>query len=85
MNDKASCHPSDVINYMKINYGVNVSYDKAWRGREIELNFIRSTLKVSYAMLPDFLDALIRSNPCIICYKYNVIEIISIGHHGNTL
>ena len=29
MNDKAPCRPSDVINYMKINHGVNLSYDKA--------------------------------------------------------
>ncbi|TYK16494.1 protein FAR-RED ELONGATED HYPOCOTYL 3-like [Cucumis melo var. makuwa] len=43
MNDKAPCCPSDVINYMKIHRGVNVSYDKAWRGREIALNFIRGT------------------------------------------
>ena len=28
MNDKTSCRSSDVINYMKINHGVNVSYDK---------------------------------------------------------
>ncbi|KAA0044975.1 uncharacterized protein E6C27_scaffold74G002830 [Cucumis melo var. makuwa] len=39
----APCCPSDVINYMKIHHGVNVSYDKAWRGREIALNFIRGT------------------------------------------
>ena len=50
MNDKAPCHPSDVINYMKINHGVNVSYDKAWRGREIALSSIRGTLEDSYAM-----------------------------------
>ena len=30
MNDKTPCRPSDVINYMKINDGVNVNYDKDW-------------------------------------------------------
>ena len=50
MNDKAPCCPFDVINYMKINHGVNVSYDKAWRGREIALSSIRGTLEDSYAM-----------------------------------
>uniref|UniRef100_A0A9I9EDL3 Transposase MuDR plant domain-containing protein n=1 Tax=Cucumis melo TaxID=3656 RepID=A0A9I9EDL3_CUCME len=29
----APCRPSDVINYMKIHHGVNISYDKALRGR----------------------------------------------------
>ncbi|KAA0035988.1 protein FAR1-RELATED SEQUENCE 2-like [Cucumis melo var. makuwa] len=43
MNDKTPCRPSNVINYMKIHHGVNVSYDKAWRGREIALNSIRGT------------------------------------------
>ncbi|KAA0037393.1 uncharacterized protein E5676_scaffold85G00290 [Cucumis melo var. makuwa] len=52
----------DVINYMKIHHRLNVSYDKAWRGREIALNSIRGTLENSYAMLSAFLDKLIRNN-----------------------
>ncbi|KAA0037431.1 uncharacterized protein E5676_scaffold1582G00160 [Cucumis melo var. makuwa] len=63
MNDNAPCRPSEVINYMKINHGVNVSYDKAWRGREIALNFIRRTLEDSYVMLSAFSDALIQNKP----------------------
>ena len=43
MNDKAPCRPFNVINYMKINRGVNVSYDKACGGHEIALNSIRGT------------------------------------------
>ncbi|KAA0067552.1 protein FAR1-RELATED SEQUENCE 2-like [Cucumis melo var. makuwa] len=62
-NDKAPCRPSDVINYMKIHHGVNISYDKAWRGREIALNSIKGTPEDSYAMLFAFSDALIRNNP----------------------
>ncbi|KAA0042312.1 protein FAR-RED ELONGATED HYPOCOTYL 3-like [Cucumis melo var. makuwa] len=61
-SENAPCHPSDVINYMKIHHGVNVSYDKAWRGREFALNSIRVTLEDSYAMLSAFSDALIRNN-----------------------
>ncbi|TYK22587.1 uncharacterized protein E5676_scaffold195G00040 [Cucumis melo var. makuwa] len=57
------CRPSDVINYMKIHHSVNISYDKAWRGREIALNSIRGTPEDSYAMLSAFSDALIRNNP----------------------
>ncbi|KAA0047595.1 uncharacterized protein E6C27_scaffold115G00630 [Cucumis melo var. makuwa] len=41
--ENAPCRPSDVIYYMKIHHGVNISYDKAWRGREIALNSIRGT------------------------------------------
>ncbi|TYK14069.1 protein FAR-RED ELONGATED HYPOCOTYL 3-like [Cucumis melo var. makuwa] len=59
--ENAPCRPSDVINYMKIHHGVNVS-NKAWRGYEIALNSIRGTSEDSYAMLSTFLDALIRNN-----------------------
>ena len=65
MNDKALCRPSDVINYMKIYHEVNVSYDKAWKGREIALNSIRCTLEDLYAMFSAFSDTLIRNNPGI--------------------
>ncbi|KAA0066504.1 uncharacterized protein E5676_scaffold572G00310 [Cucumis melo var. makuwa] len=40
---QAPCHPLNIINDMKILHGVNVSYDKALRGREIALNSIRGT------------------------------------------
>ncbi|KAA0054157.1 protein FAR1-RELATED SEQUENCE 4-like [Cucumis melo var. makuwa] len=57
-----STSSSNVINYMKIHHEVNVSYDKAWRGREIALNSIRGTPEDSYAMVSAFSDALIRNN-----------------------
>ena len=79
MNNKAPCHPFDVINYIKIHHRVNVSYDKAWRGREIALNSIRGTLKVSYVMLSALFDVLIRNNTGILNYKYVVFEIITLG------
>ncbi|KAA0046139.1 uncharacterized protein E6C27_scaffold157G00790 [Cucumis melo var. makuwa] len=50
---------------MKIHHGVIISYDKAWRGREIALNSIKGTPEDSYAMLSTFLDALIQNNPGI--------------------
>ena len=75
MNDKTPCCPSDVINYMKINHGVNVSYDKAWRRREIGLNSIRGTPEDSYAMLAAFTDALIRNNQGII-YISNIMYLL---------
>ncbi|TYK23824.1 protein FAR1-RELATED SEQUENCE 4-like [Cucumis melo var. makuwa] len=50
---------------MKIHHGVNISYDKAWRGRKIALNSIRGTPEDSYVMLSTFLDALIQNNPGI--------------------
>lgn len=48
---------------MKIHQGVNVSYDNAWRGREIALNSIRGTIEVSYVMLSAFLNAMSQNNP----------------------
>ena len=47
MNDKATCRPSNVINYIKIHHDVNVSYDKAWKGYKVALNSIRGTPEAS--------------------------------------
>ncbi|KAA0036746.1 uncharacterized protein E5676_scaffold110G00980 [Cucumis melo var. makuwa] len=63
MFDKAPCRPSDIINYMNIHPRVNISYNKAWRGRKIALNSIRGASEDSYVMLSAFLDALIQNNP----------------------
>ena len=78
MNDKAPCCPFDVINYMKINHVVNVSYDKAWRGCEIALNSIRGTPEDSYAMLAAFTGASIRNNPDIIYISNTMYSLLSI-------
>ena len=40
LKDKVHFRPHDVISYMKRHHGVNVSYNKTWRSREITLNSI---------------------------------------------
>uniref|UniRef100_A0A9I9EJM2 CACTA en-spm transposon protein n=1 Tax=Cucumis melo TaxID=3656 RepID=A0A9I9EJM2_CUCME len=44
-------------------HGVNVSYDEAWRARELALNLVRWSLESSYTLLPAFSKALIENNP----------------------
>ena len=40
---KIACRSLNVINYMKTQHGVNISYDKVWRGCELALNSIWNT------------------------------------------
>ena len=68
LNDNVSFRSHNVISYMKRHHDVNVSYDKAWRGRGIALNYIRDTLEPSHALLPAFSRGLIGKNPGILVW-----------------
>src|SRR5579859_6432845 len=48
---------------LKTELGVDITYDKAWRGRELALKRINSTHKKAYAKLPKYCENLINSNP----------------------
>ena len=69
LNDNVPFRPCDVISHMKRHHSVNVNYDKAWRGRGIALNFIRSSLESSYALLSEFSHALIEKNPGALIFQ----------------
>ena len=44
--------PREIKFDFKLKYGVDISYDKAWRAREHVLNSIRGTAEESFSRLP---------------------------------
>lgn len=55
--------PNDIISDMMENYGVSVSYEKAWRSREKAIEMVRGKPDKSYSLLPMFLYMLSKTNP----------------------
>ncbi|XP_021813085.1 uncharacterized protein LOC110756023 [Prunus avium] len=44
----------DIIKDVRQNFGVTISYSKAWRSRELALKIIRGSAEESYAILPSY-------------------------------
>ncbi|XP_038902305.1 uncharacterized protein LOC120088939 [Benincasa hispida] len=55
--------PRHIVENMRKEYGVNISYDKAWRARETAYALARGTLEESYAILHAYGEALKMENP----------------------
>ena len=55
--------PREIKHDIKLNYGVEISYDKAWRAREHALNSIRGTAEQSFSQLPSYFAMLEAKNP----------------------
>ena len=55
--------PNSIRVDMKKDYGVNMSYMKAWRCREKALGYVRGTPEDSYSKLPSYLHMLQQKNP----------------------
>ncbi|XP_022153200.1 uncharacterized protein LOC111020756 [Momordica charantia] len=55
--------PKDIIQDMRKEYGVNLSYDRAWRSSEEALRLIRGDLASSYGLLAAYGEALKIMNP----------------------
>ncbi|RVW93844.1 hypothetical protein CK203_028199 [Vitis vinifera] len=56
-------YPKDIIGDIQNKYGVQISYDKAWRAREFALNSIRGSSEESYGALPSYCYMLEQKNP----------------------
>ncbi|XP_058101667.1 uncharacterized protein LOC131245908 [Magnolia sinica] len=41
---KLTCTPKDIVDEIRREYGIKVTYDKAWRGKELALKEIRMTI-----------------------------------------
>ncbi|XP_062114150.1 protein FAR1-RELATED SEQUENCE 3-like [Humulus lupulus] len=48
---------------MKVDYGVGVTYNKAWRVKELAVDDVRGSNEESYALLPSYLHMLKLANP----------------------
>lgn len=55
--------PRSIISDFVRDYGINMSYEKAWRCREKALSYIRGTPAASYQKLPSYLYMLREKNP----------------------
>ncbi|CAL8996235.1 unnamed protein product [Prunus brigantina] len=59
---------SDIIKDVRQNFGVTISYSKAWRSRELAIKIIRGSAEESYALLPSYCYELERTNPGTLTY-----------------
>ena len=55
--------PKDIIHHMRMNYGVSVSYYKAWRAKEYVMKLLKGDADNSYALIPKFFSKLKEINP----------------------
>ncbi|XP_050211779.1 uncharacterized protein LOC126661941 [Mercurialis annua] len=62
-NFKTVYTPADIIRDMKKEYGIELTYQKAWRSKEKGLELTRGNPAESYRLLPSYLHALKSTNP----------------------
>ncbi|XP_050233550.1 uncharacterized protein LOC126682035 [Mercurialis annua] len=62
-NFKTVYTPADIIRDMKKEYGVELSYQRAWKSKEKGLDLTRGNPAESYQLLPSYLHALKTTNP----------------------
>ena len=55
--------PRDITTNIRKQYGVEISYKKAWRARELTLGSIRGSPKESDSVLPSYYYVLKEKNP----------------------
>ena len=55
--------PADIVKDMKTNFGVDITYWKAWAAKEHAMVAINGTHEESYAQLPKYVEKLKEANP----------------------
>ncbi|KAL5561678.1 hypothetical protein UlMin_031425 [Ulmus minor] len=55
--------PKDIVDDVRERFGVQITYNKAWRAREVAYDTLRGTPEESYTFLPSFLHVLVECNP----------------------
>ncbi|KAL9233448.1 hypothetical protein vseg_008448 [Gypsophila vaccaria] len=55
--------PKDIVNDIKEEYGVQLNYFQAWRGKEIAKEQLQGSYKEAYSQLPSFCEKIKESNP----------------------
>lgn len=55
--------PKDIVNDIKEEYGIQLNYFQAWRGKEIAKEQLQGSYKEAYSQLPIFCEKLMEANP----------------------
>lgn len=55
--------PKDIVNDIKEEYGIQLNYFQAWRGKEIAKEQLQGSFKESYNQLPYFCEKIMETNP----------------------
>ncbi|XP_056699506.1 uncharacterized protein [Spinacia oleracea] len=55
--------PKDIVNDIKQEYGIQLNYFQAWRGKEIAKEQLQGSYKEAYKQLPSFCEKIMESNP----------------------
>ncbi|KAA0065926.1 protein FAR-RED ELONGATED HYPOCOTYL 3-like [Cucumis melo var. makuwa] len=65
--------PKDIVHYIRAEHGLSISYQKAWRAREVALDDIHGSPEDSYKMIPQFSYILKLNNPgTVVEYKVDL-------------
>ncbi|KAK6915740.1 MULE transposase domain [Dillenia turbinata] len=55
--------PKDIVNDIKQEYGIQLNYFQAWRGKEIAKEQLQGSYKEAYKQLPIFCEKIMETNP----------------------
>ncbi|XP_061367241.1 uncharacterized protein LOC133310340 isoform X2 [Gastrolobium bilobum] len=55
--------PKDIVNDIKQEYGIQLNYFQAWRGKEIAKEQLQGSYKEAYSQLPLFCEKIMEANP----------------------
>ena len=55
--------PNDIIQFMRNDHGVEISYSLAWEAREFEVNVVRGIPKKGYEKILKYLHMMREANP----------------------
>ncbi|CAK9168422.1 unnamed protein product [Ilex paraguariensis] len=55
--------PKDIVNDIKQEYGIQLNYFQAWRGKEIAKEQLQGSYKEAYSQLPVFCEKIMETNP----------------------
>lgn len=71
--------PNEIIQFMLADHNVRISYWKAWRSREVALEYSKGSSGQSYTLLPDYLHKLVDANPGTLAEIHTVYD-ARVGH-----
>lgn len=71
--------PNEIIQLMLGDHNIRISYWKAWRSREVALEYGKGANGTSYKLLPEYLHRLVVANPGTLAEMHTVYE-AGIGH-----